>query len=49
MALPRLLGRGVLPTQRFLRVMPLRVPSNTSNLPLSVPRNANIFDGFQLA
>jgi hypothetical protein len=48
-ALPRLLGRGVLPTQRFLRVMPLRVPSNTSNLPLSVPRNANIFDGFQLA
>src|SRR5262245_58213197 len=48
MAVPRVSGRGELPTQRFLSVMPMRVPSNGTNWPLLVPRNANICPGFQL-
>src|SRR5437773_6557869 len=48
MALPSDVGRGVLPTQRFLSVMPAYVPSNCTKDPLLVPRNANIFAGFQL-
>src|SRR5206468_8469248 len=48
MAVPSDDGRGVLPTQGFRSVMPMRVPSNSTNRPLLVPRNANICAGFQL-
>src|SRR5262245_35192815 len=47
-ALPNVVGRGVAPTQRCLSVMPARVPSNCTNAPLLVPRNAYILSGFQL-